>query len=159
MLYSLSQQEKLIFSCAAALLIAAGGRSAAPSPVFFYSNTSVSHISLSYTLYKGDTVRLVARDTLATTTKTGATTRDFPLSDYIHREKNGDLVISIAGVLSNNYRVRFFEGNVFLFEVRRIRDPLLIIEKFNFQHAGQFQYELYRENVLIERNTFFIRRE
>lgn len=158
MLYSLSQQEKLIFSCAAALLIAAGGRSAAPSPVFFYSNTSVSHISLSYSLYKGDTVRSVARDTPAIA-KTGAETRDFPLSDYIHRERNGDLVISIAGVLSNSYRVRFFEGNVFLFEIRRIRDPLLIIEKFNFQHAGQFQYELYRENVLIERNTFYIRRE
>lgn len=85
--------------------------------------------------------------------------RDFPSSEYIRREKNGDLVISIAGALSNHYRIRFFEGNTFLFEIRQIRDSLLIIEKFNFQHAGQFQYELYRENVLIERNTFFIRRE
>ena len=55
------------------------------------------------------------------------------------------------------YRVRFYdEENILLFEIRQIRDPLLIVEKYNFRCAGVFQYEVYRDNELVEKNSFRI---
>ncbi len=83
-----------------------------------------------------------------------------PLSRYIHREKNSDLVIVVPYGGNGKYRVRFFdEEDRFLFEVRQIRDSILIVEKLNFQHAGLFQYELYRGECLVERNTFVIKKD
>jgi len=73
--------------------------------------------------------------------------------------KNGDVRISVPGDAPGRYRVRFYDQeNVFLFEVRQIRDPLLIVEKFNFRRAGVFQYEVFRDSVLIEKDRFRINR-
>ncbi|HWB94613.1 MAG TPA: hypothetical protein VG605_22310 [Puia sp.] len=67
------------------------------------------------------------------------------------------MVITVPAGSSGRYKVRFFNrDNVLLFEVRQIRDSPLIIEKVNFVHAGIFQYELYRDNHLIEKNSFRI---
>ncbi|HEY4337762.1 MAG TPA: hypothetical protein VGM89_17735, partial [Puia sp.] len=61
-----------------------------------------------------------------------------------------------AGALGR-YRIRFFDDRqAFLFEIRQIHDPLLIIEKYNFGHAGRFVYELYRDNGLVEKSSFQI---
>jgi len=96
---------------------------------------------------------IVLADTALTTDRRVA-------SGFIHRERNGDLVIMIPNAVHEKYRIRFFDAdNSFLFEVRQIRDPLLIVEKYNFQHAGLFQYELYRDNQLVERSTFLIRKD
>lgn len=78
-------------------------------------------------------------------------------SGVIRHEMNGDVVIALPANALGRYRVRFFDDrNVLLFEIRQIRDPLLIIEKYNFGHAGRFQYELYRDNGLVEKASFQI---
>jgi len=78
-------------------------------------------------------------------------------SGVIRHEKNGDVVIALPANALGRYRVRFFDDrNVLLFEIRQIRDPLLIIEKYNFGHAGRFQYELYWDNGLVEKASFQI---
>ena len=75
----------------------------------------------------------------------------------VHHEKNGDVVITVPAGDPGHYRIRFFDGsNVLLFEIRQINEPLLIVEKYNFRHAGQFQYELFRDNSLIEKSSFRI---
>ncbi|MHA4807778.1 hypothetical protein ACX0G9_06715 [Flavitalea flava] len=81
-------------------------------------------------------------------------------SRHVHREKNSDLVILLPNAARIKYKVRFFdEENNFLFEIKQLRDSVLIVEKFNFLHTGLFQYELYKENALVERNTFLIKNE
>ena len=81
-------------------------------------------------------------------------------SGYVRRNANGDLVITVPQNSAGRYKIRFFdEYGRLLFEIRQIRDPLLIVEKYNFEHAGQFVYELYRDAVLIERMSFSIRKE
>jgi len=78
-------------------------------------------------------------------------------SGIIRHERNGDIVIALPADAMRRYRIRFFdEKDALLFEIRQIRDPLLIIEKYNFGHAGRFQYELYRDNGLIEKASFLI---
>lgn len=154
---------KHLFSVTVTLLIAAGAAAdnpadkPRPAQIYFFSTCPASHISLIYTLYERDTTMLKNRD------KPRAAPRkseDEKTSGIIRREKNGDLVIVIPEAAREKYKIRFFDDdNNFLFEVRQIRDPLLILEKNNFQHTGLFQYELYRENQLVERSTFLIRKD
>jgi len=78
-------------------------------------------------------------------------------SGFVRHERNGDIVITLPADALGRYRIRFFDDKQdLLFEIRQIRDPLLIIEKYNFGHAGRFAYELYRDNGLIEKAGFRI---
>jgi hypothetical protein len=138
--YSLQRLGKLFYPGLSALLLTAHAN-AASSPIFFHSRTSSAHILNTYALYdpKGDTLL------------------GSPPTGYIRRDRDGSLVIAIPKNALGKCRVRFFDqGKTLLFEIRQIMDPLLIVEKYNFRHAGLFAYELYRDNVLIERNNFEI---
>ncbi|HEY4109473.1 hypothetical protein [Puia sp.] len=85
------------------------------------------------------------------------TARLYRHTGIIRHERNGDIVIALPAGAEGRYRVRFFDDKeALLFEIRQIRDPLLIIEKYNFGHAGRFLYELYRDNGLVERASFQI---
>lgn len=75
----------------------------------------------------------------------------------MRNEKNGDVVITVPPDLQGRCRIRFFgENKGLLFEIRGIQDPLLIVEKYNFGHAGLYRYELYRDNSLVEHRSFRI---
>ena len=78
-------------------------------------------------------------------------------SGIVRHDRNGDVVITPPADGLGRYRIRFFDDQqALLFEVRQIHDPVLIIEKYNFGHAGRFVYELYKDNGLIERASFQI---
>jgi len=78
-------------------------------------------------------------------------------SGIVRHQRNGDIVIAPPADALGRYRVRFFDDKQdLLFEIRQIHDPLLIIEKYNFGHAGRFVYELYKDNGLVERVAFKI---
>jgi hypothetical protein len=133
---------KISFLPIALLFIAFRGLADSPSQIFFHSLYSLPHNSRSYALYNRDTVA------------------EHAASGYVRRSANGDLVIMVPQTASGRYKIRFFnERNSLLFEIRQIRDPLLIVEKYNFEHAGQFKYELYRDSLLIEKSNFAIRGE
>ncbi len=77
---------------------------------------------------------------------------------YIARDNN--LVITLKNADNRKYTVRFFdEGNKFLFELNRIKENFLIVEKVNFLHSGWFYFELFENGKLIEKNKFFIPRD
>lgn len=121
------------------LLIAAGANALDPAQESFVQGVPPGHNSPIYALYSGDTPR-----------ENGS-------SGIVRCTKNGDIVITIPRDIPGKYRIRFFdEENLLLFEVREIRDPLLIVEKYNFRRAGVFLYEVYWDNQLVERNSFRI---
>ncbi|HNU88215.1 MAG TPA: hypothetical protein PKJ94_07990 [Ferruginibacter sp.] len=77
---------------------------------------------------------------------------------YIARDNN--LVITLKNADNRKYTVKFFdEGNKFLFELNRIKENFLIVEKVNFLHSGWFYFELFENGKLIEKNKFFIPRD
>jgi hypothetical protein len=58
---------------------------------------------------------------------------------------------------ANKYVVKFYnEENERLFELTKITEGFLIIEKVNFLHAGWFFFEIYKNEILLEKNKFYI---
>jgi len=157
MSYPLSQKDKVLSLIIVSLLIATGVN-AGPANLFLHSSFPISHISTKYPLYRGANTGWIKTPDTPGIKESKYT--DGPLSRYIRREKNSDLVIAVPDVENGRYRIRFFDDeDRFLFEIRQIRDSLLIVEKSNFQHAGLFQYELYSRGILVERNTFLIKKD
>lgn len=132
---------KRLFSGVAGLLLVVGANALDPAQDYSVSGAPPGHISQIYALYNRDTPR-----------KNGS-------SWIVRCTRNGDIVISVPRDKPGKYRIRFYDQDkLLLFEVRQIRDPLLIVEKYNFRRAGVFQYEVYRDNELVERNSFRIDR-
>jgi hypothetical protein len=139
MSYPFNRPAKLLFAGITALLLHFYTFGAPGVEKYPASFSSGPHISSVFTLYNRDTSQ--GRAYLA----------------IVRHDKNGDLMISVPPGLQGRYKVRFFgEDKGLLFEIRQIQDPVLIVEKYNFRHAGLYQYELYRDNSLVERSSFRI---
>ena len=81
-------------------------------------------------------------------------------SSNIFTAKDNHLVINLFDATTKNYSVKFFdEAYNFLFEIKRVKENLLIIEKVNFVRTGWFNFELYESGELIEKNKFQIVRD
>ncbi|MBS1604080.1 MAG: hypothetical protein JST42_15535 [Bacteroidetes bacterium] len=141
--YPKPRGRNLSFLVLIALLAAPGAQASPSSKNYFHSAFWRSHNSPRYALY-------IKRDNPPGGLSSG----------YVRRNANGDLVITVPQNTAGRYKIRFFdEHRMLLFEIRQIRDPMLIVEKYNFEHAGQFVYELYRDAVLVETTKFSIRKE
>ena len=78
----------------------------------------------------------------------------------IYTAKDNNIVINLPDFKLNKYVVKIFEeNNKKLFELNKLTEGYLIIEKVNFLHAGWFYFEIYDEGVLLEKNKFFIPRD
>ncbi len=81
-------------------------------------------------------------------------------SRRIYTGRDNNIVISLPNPDSKRYVVKFFdEEDKFMFELNRIKENFLIVEKVNFLHAGWFYFELFENGKLIEKNKFFIPRD
>jgi hypothetical protein len=139
MSHPLKRPGKLLFSGIAAILLSFCTFAAPGVEKYPPSFCPEPHISPVFTFYKRDTSQGGANLAI------------------VRHEKNGDVVIAVPSRFLGRYRIRFFgEDKGLLFEIRQIQDPLLIVEKYNFGHAGLFRYELYRDNSLVESRPFRI---
>lgn len=78
-------------------------------------------------------------------------------SKRIYLSRYNNVVINLPYADNRKYSVKFFEeGDKFLFELGRVKENYLIIEKVNFLHAGWFYFELFENGRMIEKNRFFI---
>jgi hypothetical protein len=81
-------------------------------------------------------------------------------SRRIYSAKDNNIVIYLPGAETKKYTVKFFEeDDTPLFELNKLTDPYLIIEKVNFVHAGWFHFEVYESGKLIEKNKFYIAKD
>ena len=79
------------------------------------------------------------------------------VSRYIYTAKDNNVVINLPDFNANKYVVKFYdEENERLFELNKITESFLIIEKVNFLHAGWFFFEIYKNEALLEKNKFYI---
>lgn len=81
-------------------------------------------------------------------------------SNTIFTAKDNNIIIHLVNAETKKYSVKFFdETEKFLFELTKLKEEYLIIEKVNFVHAGWFRFELYENGLLIENNKFQILKE
>lgn len=81
-------------------------------------------------------------------------------SKYIYTEKDGNVAISLPDAPQKKYLVKFYEDNMdFLFEVRKVKESFMYLDKANFQHSGWFRFELLEDGKLVEKHRFYIPKE
>jgi hypothetical protein len=78
-------------------------------------------------------------------------------SNYIYTTADGNINIKLPDAVQKHYSVKFYEANgTFLFDIEKIGQPSLILEKAIFLHAGWFNFELFEDGKLKEKWSLFI---
>ena len=78
-------------------------------------------------------------------------------SKRIFTAKDNNVIIYLPDAETKKYTVKFFdELGVPLFELNKLHENYLIVEKVNFIHAGWFHFEIYENGKLVEKNKFYI---
>lgn len=81
-------------------------------------------------------------------------------SKRIYTDKDNNVVTKLFNVKANKYVIRFLtEDYKLLFEIKNPVDDYFVIEKVNFIHAGWYQFEIYKNDYLLEENKFYISSE
>ena len=81
-------------------------------------------------------------------------------SRRIYTGKDNNIVVYLPNAETKKYTIKFFDENENLvFELNKITEPYLTIERVNFLHAGWFNFEVYENGKLIEKNKFQIAKE
>lgn len=78
-------------------------------------------------------------------------------SKYIFTGKGNNLIMVLPGAESKKYLAKFFDkSDKPLFELNKLNEPRLILDKVNFLHTGWFYFELYENGKLLEKNKFYL---
>jgi hypothetical protein len=102
-----------------------------------------------------DTLAFVDADTILI--KTFVPREVYKISNYVFTSKDGNINISLPDATTKKYSVKFLElDSSPVFDIKEIKDVLLIVDKTNFVHFGWFRFELYEDGKLKEKNRLFI---
>ncbi len=78
-------------------------------------------------------------------------------SNRVRPGKDNNILLHLQDAETKKYSVKFFdEANVLLFVLNKLHETDLIVDKVNFVHAGWFNYEVYENGKLLEKNKFYI---
>jgi hypothetical protein len=81
----------------------------------------------------------------------------FVPSPHVYTGKDNNVIISLPDASKKKYSIKFYEENgTFLFELKRIPESYLTLDKVNFVHSGLFIFELFDNRLIIERHKFYI---
>lgn len=84
----------------------------------------------------------------------------FKPSIYIFTEKDGNVTLLLPDANNKHYSVKFFDDKLNpLFEITRVKESPLTLDKVNFLRSGWYRFELYEDGKLKEKNKFFIPKE
>lgn len=89
--------------------------------------------------------------------------RDSPVtspSRYVYIGKENNVYISLPEIGKKIYTLKFYDSQHHpIFELNRLKESYLVLEKVNFLHAGFFYFELYEDGKLVEKNKISIAAE
>jgi hypothetical protein len=81
----------------------------------------------------------------------------FVPSKHIFTGKDNNVIIVLPNAMHKKYSIKFYdEDGTFLFELKKITQDYLTLDKSNFLHSGLFIFELFDDRIIIERHKFFI---
>ena len=78
-------------------------------------------------------------------------------SKMVYTGKDNNIIISLPDAGKKKYVIKFFEeSGEFIFDLNKITEPYLTLEKVNFIHAGIFNFEVYENGELIEKHKVYV---
>ena len=78
-------------------------------------------------------------------------------STYVYSDESTYVIIFLPQYKTHKYRIKFFEEDGRdLFEIKHVNEEKLILDKTNFIHSGWFNFELYEDDKLKEKNKVFL---
>ncbi|WPV69841.1 hypothetical protein [Chitinophaga sp. LS1] len=78
-------------------------------------------------------------------------------SNYIYTTADGNVNIKLPEAPNKRYVIKFFEPDgSFLFDIKEVKEPFLILEKAIFLHAGWFNFEIVEDGKVLEKWNVFI---
>lgn len=81
-------------------------------------------------------------------------------SSRIYTSRQNVIVLHFPDYQAKKYLIRFMDENEqVLFELKKISDEFLYLEKSNFNRSGWFRFEVYEEGTLSEKSKFFVSRD
>ena len=81
----------------------------------------------------------------------------FVPSKLVYTGKDNNVIIALPDAERKKYSIKFFEDDGSpIFEVKKITEPYLTLDKVNFLHAGLFNFEIYSDDVLLEKHKIYI---
>jgi hypothetical protein len=81
----------------------------------------------------------------------------FVASKQVYTGRDYNIIISLPDADKKKYSIKFFEEEgTLLFELKKITETYLTVDKVNFRHSGLFKFELYTDGVLTEKHKVYI---
>lgn len=81
----------------------------------------------------------------------------FVPSKHVYTGKDNNVIISLPDAARSKYTIKIYDENgTFLFELKKISESYLTLDKSNFRQAGLYIFELYNNKIIIERHKFYI---
>lgn len=86
--------------------------------------------------------------------------KGFIPSRFVYTGKENNVIINLPEAGTKKYSIKFFDENESpVFEIHKLTEPYLIIEKVNFLHSGWFYFQLFENEVLLEKHKFYIAKD
>lgn len=77
-------------------------------------------------------------------------------SPYVYTNNFGNLVISLNNTQHKRYSLFIYSGMKLLINLTNIKEDKIILEKSNFYHSGWYDFELYCDGIILEKNKFLL---
>lgn len=75
-------------------------------------------------------------------------------SMYVFTNSKGNLTIQLPNTNTKRYSLFIYDGKLLLHNITNLQEDYWIIEKSNFYHSGWYNFELYCNGELLEKNKF-----
>ncbi|MEO7210213.1 MAG: hypothetical protein ABIY35_04640 [Chitinophagaceae bacterium] len=81
-------------------------------------------------------------------------------SRYVFTNANGYVQVNLPEAEVKNFKIIFFDSDgKKLFTINHVKETQLLIDKTNFIHAGWFNFQLYENDALKERNKVLLQKD
>jgi hypothetical protein len=78
-------------------------------------------------------------------------------SKRVYTSRDNSVVLHLPGAAQKKYIIKFFDENDnMIFQLTKLKEEYLIVEKVNFVRSGWYHFELYDGTELVEKNRFFV---
>lgn len=105
-----------------------------------------------------DTLFPIANDTILI--KKYSLPYTFSPSKYVYIDRQGFLNIKLSDAATKHYEIIITDENHKpVMELKQLKDPLLIMDKTNFYHAGWYNFDLLEDGKQKERGKFLLLKE